>query len=56
MDDAEWSEERKTHRCRAACAVHESGTSVDGEREVERLSGDVGDAAAGSAAQITELQ
>jgi hypothetical protein len=46
----------KTHRCRAACATHFIGTGVDNIPVVERLSGDIGDSAAISAAQITKLQ
>ncbi len=52
MDDAERrGEEGKTHRCRAARAFRETESVVDNDHKVERLGGDVGDAAASRAAQ-----
>jgi hypothetical protein len=51
-------EKRKTHRCRTARAAHGAAiraaiSVLDDNLIVERLRGDIGDAAVGSAAQIT---
>ena len=50
-DDAEWSERSKTDRCRSTCAAYAIGIGENGDREVNRLSGDVRDPATRRAAQ-----
>ena len=48
-------EEAKAYGCRVARTVHGNITAAIDNQKVDRLSGDVGDAAAHRAAQITEL-
>jgi hypothetical protein len=44
------------HRYRAACATHFKNIVAFDDRELERLRGDVGDAAAGWAAHTTKVR
>ena len=55
MKAAEWREEGKMHRCRAACTVHGKAPALPDDNEIVRLRGDVGEAAAAPTSQTTKF-
>ena len=56
MDDTEWGDGRKTHRCRRACAIRRTWRPIDDDYVVDRLRRDVGNPAASRAAKAYNIR